>query len=75
MIRKVKACLELNLVRDVKGKKKCFCKYISSIRMTRENVRSLLNETGALVMWDMEKAEMLKAFFTTSSICKDLQEL
>ncbi|KAK4827465.1 hypothetical protein QYF61_018258 [Mycteria americana] len=59
VIRKVKACLELNLVRDVKDNKKCFCKYISDGRMTRESVGLLLNGTGALVTQDVGKAEGL----------------
>ena len=75
VIRKIKACPELNLMRDVKGNKKCFCRYIISRRMTRENVGSLLNGTGALVTQDMEKAEVLKAFFTSVSTSKDFQEL
>ncbi|GAB0207209.1 mitochondrial enolase superfamily member 1 [Grus japonensis] len=60
-----KAHLELNLARDVKDKKKGFFKYISSKRKTRENVGPLLNEVGALVMEDTEKAELLNAFFAS----------
>jgi len=36
-VREAKANLELNLVRDVKGNKKGFYKYINSKRKTREN--------------------------------------
>ncbi|GAB0195017.1 mitochondrial enolase superfamily member 1 [Grus japonensis] len=60
--RKAKAHLELNLARDVKDNKKGFFKYINSKRKTRENVGLLLNEVGALVMGDTEKAELLNAF-------------
>ncbi|GAB0182598.1 mitochondrial enolase superfamily member 1 [Grus japonensis] len=63
--RKAKAHLELNLARDVKDNKKGFFKYISSKRKTRENVGPLLNEVGALVMEDTEKAEILNAFFAS----------
>lgn len=61
-------------MRDVKGNKKCFYKYISSRRMTTESVGSLMNGTGAVVTQDVEKAEVLKAFFTSDSTSKDLQE-
>ncbi|PKU32349.1 glycerol kinase [Limosa lapponica baueri] len=63
--RKAKAYLELNLGRDVKDNKKGFFKYISRKRKTRENVGPLLNEVGALVMEDAEKAELLSAFFAS----------
>ncbi|GAB0209615.1 hypothetical protein GRJ2_003427200 [Grus japonensis] len=63
--RKAKAHLELNLARDVKDNKEGFFKYISSKRKTRENVGPLLNEVGALVMEDTEKAELLNAFFAS----------
>ena len=65
MVRKAKAQLELNLVRDVKGKKNSFCKYISGKRKIRENVVLLLNGAGALLTEDIEKTEILKAFFTS----------
>lgn len=48
VIRRVRLCLELNLVRDVKGNKNFFCKYTSSRRSSRENVVLWLNEQG---MW------------------------
>ncbi|GAB0203414.1 mitochondrial enolase superfamily member 1 [Grus japonensis] len=63
--RKAKAPLELKLARDVKDKKKGFFKYISSKRKTRENVGLLLNEVGALISEDAEKAELLNATFAS----------
>ncbi|GAB0204486.1 mitochondrial enolase superfamily member 1 [Grus japonensis] len=63
--RKAKAHLELSLARDVKDNKKGFFKYISSKRKTRENVDPLLNEVGALMMEDTEKAELLNVFFAS----------
>ncbi|KAK4810492.1 hypothetical protein QYF61_004272 [Mycteria americana] len=57
--------MELNLARDVKGNKKGFCKYIGDKRKTRENVGPLLNGTGDLVTQDMEKADVLNAFFAS----------
>ena len=63
--RKAKVHLELNLARDVKDNKKGFFKYISRKRKTRENVGLLLNEVGALVTKDTEKAELLNAFFAS----------
>ncbi|KFZ57322.1 hypothetical protein N321_09184, partial [Antrostomus carolinensis] len=63
--RKAKAHLELNLAKDVKDNKKDFFKYINNKRQTRGNVGSLLNEVGALVTGDVEKAKILNAFFTS----------
>ncbi|GAB0180635.1 mitochondrial enolase superfamily member 1 [Grus japonensis] len=63
--RKAKAHLELKLARDVKDNKKGFFKYISSKRKTKENVGLLLNEVGALVTEDTEKAELLNAAFAS----------
>ncbi|GAB0209860.1 hypothetical protein GRJ2_003451700 [Grus japonensis] len=50
---------------EVKDNKKGFFKYISSKRKARENVGPLLNEVGALVMEDTEKAELLNAAFAS----------
>lgn len=61
--RKAKAYLELNQVREAKDNKKGFFKYVKSKRKTRDNVSSLLNEVGALVTEDTEKAELLNGFF------------
>ena len=62
-VRQAKTQLELNLVRDVKGSKKGFSKYIADERKTRENTGPLLKETRDLVTQDMGKAEVLNAFF------------
>ncbi|PKU33656.1 hypothetical protein llap_16037 [Limosa lapponica baueri] len=64
-MRKARAYLQSNLARDVKDNKKGFFKYISRKRKTEENVGPLLNEVGALVMEDAEKAELLNAFFAS----------
>jgi len=64
-MRKAKFHLELNLARDVKGNKKGFFKYISSKWKTRENVWLLLNEVGALLAGDTEKAELMNATFAS----------
>ena len=57
--------MELNLARDVKDNKKGFFMYLSSKRKTRENVGPRLNEVGALVTEDTEKAELLNAAFAS----------
>lgn len=49
MIRMTKAHLELNLVRNMKGRQKGFYKYIGSKRKTWENVGLLLNGEGDLL--------------------------
>lgn len=58
----VKAHLELNLARDIKDKKKSFFKHVSSKRKASENMGLLLNGVGALVLTDIEKAELLNVF-------------
>jgi len=78
-MKKAKFHLELNLAKDVKDKKKSCFKYLSSKWKTRENVRLLMNEVGALVMEDTEKAELPDAFFalvfTAKSGPQDFQSL
>ncbi|KAK4831883.1 hypothetical protein QYF61_020030 [Mycteria americana] len=68
-VRKDKVHLEFNLARDVKDSKKGFYK------KTRENVGPQLNGAGDLVTQDLEKTEVLNAFFTSVFISKtSLQE-
>ncbi|GAB0204162.1 mitochondrial enolase superfamily member 1 [Grus japonensis] len=73
-MRKAKAHLELKLARDVKDNKKGFFKYIGSKRKTRENLGPLLNEVGALVMEDIEKVELLNAFFASFLTAKAIPQ-
>ena len=40
-------------------------KYVNSKRKTKENVGPLLNEVGASVTGDTEKAEILNSFFAS----------
>ena len=44
----------MNVLKDVKGKKKGIYKYISGKRKTKENGVLLLNESGALETNDWE---------------------
>lgn len=53
---KTKVHFKLNLVREVKGNMKGLFKNVSRKRKMRENVDLLLNELGALVTKDYEKA-------------------
>ncbi|GAB0209965.1 mitochondrial enolase superfamily member 1 [Grus japonensis] len=71
-VRKAKALTELNLARDVKNNKKSFYAYVSDKRKMRENVGPLRNETDDLVTQDMEKAEVLNAFFASVFTGKSL---
>jgi len=64
-VRKAKVLSELNLVRDIKGNKKSFHRYISDKRKARENVGPLWKEMGDLVTRDMEKAEVVDDFFAS----------
>lgn len=52
LIRKARAHLQLNLVRDVKDNKKGFFKWISNKRKTKENMGPLQNEAGTLATGD-----------------------
>ncbi|CAM4604369.1 unnamed protein product [Caretta caretta] len=62
-IRKAKSHLELQLARDVKSNKKGFFRYVSNKKKVKESVGPLLNEGGNLVTKDVEKANVLNAFF------------
>ncbi|PKU44209.1 hypothetical protein llap_5469 [Limosa lapponica baueri] len=62
-IRRAKAQAELNLATTVKDNKKSFLQYINKKRQARENIGPLMNEAGALVVEDTEKAELLNPFF------------
>jgi len=50
------------MVRDVKGNKKSFYRYVSDKMKTNENVGHLQKETGDLVTRDTGKAEVLSDF-------------
>ena len=65
-VRKVKALIELNMTRDIKGNKKSFYRYVSDKRKTRENVVPLRKEMGGLVTEGMEKVEVHNDFFLQS---------
>ncbi|PKU31506.1 rna-directed dna polymerase from mobile element jockey-like [Limosa lapponica baueri] len=52
-----------------------FFKYISSKRKTRENVGPLLNEVGALVTENAEKAEFFALIFTAKAVPQEPQTL
>ncbi|CAM5167636.1 unnamed protein product [Natator depressus] len=64
-IRKARSHLELQLARDVKSNKKGFFRYVSNKKKVKESVGPLLNEGGNLVTEDVEKANVLNAFFAS----------
>ncbi|CAM4712323.1 unnamed protein product [Caretta caretta] len=64
-IRKAKSHLELQLARDVKSNKKGFYRYVSNKKKVRESVGPLLDGGGNLVTEDVEKANVLNAFFAS----------
>ncbi|CAM4715659.1 unnamed protein product, partial [Lepidochelys kempii] len=64
-IRKAKSHLELQLARDVKSNKKGFFRYVSNKKKVKESVGPLLNEGSNLVTEDVEKANVLNAFFAS----------
>ncbi|CAM5130495.1 unnamed protein product, partial [Natator depressus] len=64
-IRKAKSHLELQLARDVKSNKKGFFRYVSNKKKVKESVGPLLNEGGNLVSEDVEKVNVLNAFFAS----------
>lgn len=57
-------------MREVKGNKKGFFKYVSNKRETRENVGLLLNEGDALVTENVEKTELLNSFFASALLLR-----
>lgn len=59
-VRKAKTRKELNLARNVKGKRKAFSKFIDNKRKTRKNMSLLMNEMGNL---NTEEAKVLNALF------------
>ena len=63
-IRKTKTYPDLNLVKDMKGNKEGFHRYISNKRKTREDGGSLLNGARDLVIKDIKRVEVLSGFFT-----------
>ncbi|CAM4584956.1 unnamed protein product [Lepidochelys kempii] len=65
-IRKAKSHLELQLARDVKSNKKDFFSYVSNKKKVKESLGPLLNEGGNLVTEDVEKANVLNAFFASN---------
>ncbi|PKU49370.1 hypothetical protein llap_409 [Limosa lapponica baueri] len=67
---KGKAQIELNLAKDVKGKKKSFYGYFSDKRKTKNNVDPLQKEMGDLATQDMEKADVLNDFIVSVFIGK-----
>ncbi|CAM4533257.1 unnamed protein product [Lepidochelys olivacea] len=64
-IRRAKSHLELQLARDVKSNKKGFFRYVNNKKKVKETVGPLLNEGGNLVTEDVEKANVLNAFFAS----------
>ena len=64
-IRKAKAQMELNLVRNFKKYKKGFYRYIGQKKQPKEIILPLVNEKGELATTDMEKAEVLNEFFAS----------
>lgn len=65
-ISKAQALLELKLARDIKSNKKGFYTYRNDKGKILEIVDPLWKETGDLVIWDRERAEVLNDFFCLS---------
>jgi len=57
--------IELNLTTAIKDSEKCFYKYISHKRRTKENLHPILDTEGNIVTKHEEKAEVLHAFFAS----------
>ena len=66
-IRKAKAQIELDLVRDVKDNKKGFHRYIGRRRQAKECVPPLMKGNGDLASSYVEKAEVISECFHQSS--------
>ncbi|RMC22221.1 hypothetical protein DUI87_00532 [Hirundo rustica rustica] len=63
--RKSKTLKELNAARDVEGNKKTFYRCVDDKRMAGKNVSFPWKETGDLAIQDMEKVEVLHAYFVS----------
>lgn len=57
--------MEIQPVKDIKGKKKASYKSVRSKRKNKGSVDLLINGEGKLIMGEAEKAEVLNAFFTS----------
>ncbi|PKU34570.1 hypothetical protein llap_15126 [Limosa lapponica baueri] len=64
-VRKAKAQLEHNLMRDAKNNKKGIYRYVNQKRPVKESIPVMMNMTGKLVITDKEKAEVLNNFFAS----------
>lgn len=64
-VRKAKAQLQLRLARDIKVNKNSNYCCISTKRLDKEKMGSVLSKVGDLVAADTGKAEMLIAFFAS----------
>ena len=64
-IRKAKAQMELNLVRDATDNKKGFYRYIGRRRQAKESVLPPMKGNGELASSDIEKAEVLSECFAS----------
>ena len=64
----------MTLTRDIKGKKRSFCCYISSKRLNKENVGSLLNGAGDFVTTDTYRAEIYIALFASVFFINNVSE-
>ncbi|PKU48313.1 hypothetical protein llap_1415 [Limosa lapponica baueri] len=69
--RQPKVQIELNLARDIKDNKINFYKYVRDKGKARKDMGPLQKETRDLITWDMEKAELLNAFFALVFTGKD----
>ena len=77
-IRKAKAQMELNLVREVKNNKQSFYRYIGRRRQAKESVSTLMKGNGELASSDIEEAEVFNECFASvftggeaSRVCQD----
>ena len=80
-IRKAKAQMELNLVRDVKDEKG-FYRYTGRRRQAKESVSPLMKGDGELASSGIEEADVLNECFASdfmggqaSRVCQDLEAL
>lgn len=60
-----KTHLKINLLRDVKGNKQSFQKFIHSKKKTMENFGLLLNRAGHLMIKEADKDGVINAYLTS----------
>ena len=72
LTRNLRADFENNIANEIKGKPKCYWKYVKSKVKTKERIPTLRNADGSLSVSATEKAESLNSYFISVFVEEDL---